>query len=320
MSDEVSCCECACVRAAARPFVDGRCAWASRSDSWRGWRSRPGPGRAASKDDDIDALLQKLSGTTGGPEEKPSDKASASKTEAGGEKKPGAQGEESRQGRDEEARGSTPLTGKDKEVDELLQKLGETVETPAPDDVVAALAAVTRTKPADLRQQQEPQDQDRLTGKDKETRPAARGADRQKAHEEGGRRRAEGAAGEIIKEMRDIEQRLGKPETGEATRQEQKKIVKQIETLIEQAAAIGLVVDAADGHPSATTARPEAGQATRPDRRGHGPRRPALEAAEAHRSALQGRRQGHLGPSAARAAGRRSKTCSRSSRSPARRS
>ena len=34
--------------------------------------------------------------------------------------------------------------------------------------------------------------------------------------------------------MRDIEQKLGKPDTGEGTREEQKKVVKQIETLIEE--------------------------------------------------------------------------------------
>jgi hypothetical protein len=40
--------------------------------------------------------------------------------------------------------------------------------------------------------------------------------------------------GKIIKEMRDIEERLGKPDTGEDTQGRQKQIVKQLETLIEQ--------------------------------------------------------------------------------------
>ncbi len=43
-----------------------------------------------------------------------------------------------------------------------------------------------------------------------------------------------GKVGEIIKEMRDVEQKLGKPDTGEGTREEQKQIVKNIDTLIEE--------------------------------------------------------------------------------------
>ena len=43
-----------------------------------------------------------------------------------------------------------------------------------------------------------------------------------------------GPLGEIVKEMRDVEQHLGKPETGEDTQSKQKRIVKQIETIIQQ--------------------------------------------------------------------------------------
>ena len=38
----------------------------------------------------------------------------------------------------------------------------------------------------------------------------------------------------MIKEMRDVEQRLGKPDPGEDTQTKQKQIIKRIDTLIEQ--------------------------------------------------------------------------------------
>ena len=43
----------------------------------------------------------------------------------------------------------------------------------------------------------------------------------------------------MIKEMRDVEQRLGKPDPSEDTQKKQKQIVKRIETLIEQAKQSG---------------------------------------------------------------------------------
>jgi hypothetical protein len=43
----------------------------------------------------------------------------------------------------------------------------------------------------------------------------------------------------MIKEMRDVEQRLGKPDPSEDTQNKQKQIIKRIETLIEQASRSG---------------------------------------------------------------------------------
>jgi hypothetical protein len=43
-----------------------------------------------------------------------------------------------------------------------------------------------------------------------------------------------GPLAEVIKEMRDVEERLGKPDTGEATRKKQAEIVKNLDTIIEQ--------------------------------------------------------------------------------------
>jgi hypothetical protein len=43
----------------------------------------------------------------------------------------------------------------------------------------------------------------------------------------------------MIKEMRDVEQRLGKPDPSEDTQKKQKQIVKRIESMIEQAKQSG---------------------------------------------------------------------------------
>ena len=52
----------------------------------------------------------------------------------------------------------------------------------------------------------------------------------------------------MIKEMRDVEQRLGKPDPSEDTQNKQKQIVKRIETLIEQVkqsgSSAGRLIDA----------------------------------------------------------------------------
>ena len=69
--------------------------------------------------------------------------------------------------------------------------------------------------------------------------------------------------GQIIKEMRDVEQRLGKPDTGEDTQGKQKQIVKQLETLIEQMRQSGC--SRGNGHADGPAGRPEAGRSARPD-------------------------------------------------------
>ncbi|MGZ3316259.1 MAG: hypothetical protein ACXU95_03060, partial [Isosphaeraceae bacterium] len=74
-----------------------------------------------------------------------------------------------------------------------------------------------------------------LQGKDKEIDDKLEEFAGKKRKKKGGEQEeGSGPLGEIIKEMRDVEQRLGKPETGEDTQSKQKRIVKQIDTLIQQ--------------------------------------------------------------------------------------
>jgi hypothetical protein len=137
---------------------------------------------------------------------------------------------------------SGDVSSKDKELDELLEKLGQTKDEPAPEDRQPRLpGGVQRPEPTEPGGRGEkPKEKQKgkspsLQGKDKELDErleefAGKKRKKNRRDQEDG----SGPLGEIIKEMRDVEQRLGKPETGEDTQAKQRKIVKQIQTLIEQ--------------------------------------------------------------------------------------
>ena len=134
---------------------------------------------------------------------------------------------------------SSEVTGKDQELDELLQKLGETKDTPAPDDRPMGGSGGGDDKKGRQPTQPGKSERNKLTGKDKETDEHLEELTgrRRKRNSDNGQRT--GAVGEMIKEMRDVEQKLGKPDTGEGTREQQKKIVKRIDTMIEDAKKSG---------------------------------------------------------------------------------
>jgi hypothetical protein len=212
---------------------------------------------SAPKDEALDSLLQKLSdpsdqaGKTSektsppkkeGRDPKDSDAAAKAKEAGGGpggSKRPAdATGPSAaKDGKPPVSKpdGSRPLAGKDQEVDELLKKLGETTETPSPNERPPG-GAGGGENPEGRRPAPGPDktDRSRLTGKDKETDEHLEELAGRKRRKKGDNEERSGPAGEIIKEMRDIEQKLNKPDTGEATREEQKKVVKRIETLIEE--------------------------------------------------------------------------------------
>jgi hypothetical protein len=206
--------------------------------------------KPAPKDDALDSLLEKLADPadrTDKPVEKPSatkkgeqdgkkaeTKAKAKDSDGSKTAKPSvppaAKGDKPAATK---PGGSPTLTGKDQEVDELLQKLGETTETPAPDDRPRG-GAGEKTEGTGPAKRPEKTERDRLTGKDKETDEHLEELTGRKRRKREDNEERSGPAGQIIKEMRDIEQKLGKPDTGEGTRQEQKQVVKRIETLIEE--------------------------------------------------------------------------------------
>ncbi|WP_165243563.1 hypothetical protein [Paludisphaera soli] len=215
----------------------------------------PTPSRAQDASDDaaLDALIKEVDDAKKGEEkpapakpddaEKPADDAASKPQEPSGAKKPG-------EGAKDDAK-PAELDSKDKDLDALLESLGETTDEPAAKD--------ERKPPGGPGGDEKDQDQgpggddkdqqkDQGPGEGRDRQP--RLTDKEKALDEeleelSGRRRkrnsrdqeqgeGSGPMGELIKEMRDVEKRLGEPDTGEETRGKQQQLVKRMETLIEK--------------------------------------------------------------------------------------
>ncbi len=226
---------------------------------------------AKPKDEALDSLLEKLSSPSNGPSAKsaksaesepPKSEKTAKSQEKAAKKDVAAKGSDAKskgQGETGAASGSTGarsdaapsgkqagkataskpagasgVSGKDQELDDLLEKLGETKETPSPDDRRRGAPGGEPDRQRQPSSRPGQTDRNKPTGTDKdidEHLEELTGRRRKRNADDGQRT---GKVGEIIKEMRDVEQKLGKPDTGEATRDQQKKIVKNIDTLIEE--------------------------------------------------------------------------------------
>ena len=207
------------------------------------------PGK--STDEALDSLLEKLEKPTreskpdGGA--KPAKDAKSDVKPAKSSDKPksnaGPKAETAKPAREAKPaqQGGGEVSAKDKEIDELLEKLGETKDQPAPEKRRPGHPQAGQPgeppRPGSGGRQQ-PRDKDKspeLQGKDKdldERLEELTGKKKKRNRRE--QPEGSGPMGQIIKEMRDVEQRLGKPETGEDTQSKQKKIVKDLETLIER--------------------------------------------------------------------------------------
>jgi hypothetical protein len=176
--------------------------------AWSAFASAQDP--PAPKDDALDGLLKKL-------EEKGSKPAEPDK--------PATKGE---------------LGTKDKDLDSLLEKLGRSEDKTAPEDRPNGPGGRRGEPqpgdqpPAGKTDKQKKSDPNALSGKAKqidEHLEEILGKRRKKRQQEG---EDSGPLSQIIKEMREVQERLGKPDTGEETRKKQEQIVKQIEKMIEQ--------------------------------------------------------------------------------------
>jgi hypothetical protein len=203
------------------------------------------------KDDALDALLQKLgeaqhSGSGAGKGSSPGKSAPglskrARSAQAGSKEQSGSTAGAGKRAQGPGARSNKPagskssegsVAPKDRELDALLEKLGQTKDEAASEDS-------PRTPGGGLEEPKEKTEPARpaaakLGGKDKEIDQrleelTGRRKKRPQSDEERG-----GAIGQIIKQMREVEQRLGKPDTGDDTQTKQKQVVKRIEDLIEQ--------------------------------------------------------------------------------------
>lgn len=125
--------------------------------------------------------------------------------------------------------GSGSVAPKDQELDSLLEKLGESKDAPASEEHPSGGGGAEEKEGVRPDKPQQP----KLGGKDKEIDERLEEYTGRRKKRKADDEKRSGPVGEIIKEMRDVEQRLGKPDTGGDTQNRQKQIVKRIETLIE---------------------------------------------------------------------------------------
>lgn len=131
---------------------------------------------------------------------------------------------------------------KDEDLDNLLEKLGTSRDKPSADDKSPG-GGKGEPMPDDPRAPKPGEDKKpdpgTLTGKDKDLDEhiAEITGKRRKKKEQQQQQRAgqeQGPLSDVIKQMRDVEKKLGDAETGEETRKEQTQIVKKLDTLIDQ--------------------------------------------------------------------------------------
>ena len=198
------------------------------------------------KDEGLDKLLEKLDEkeegrrTGSSPRRRRKKPAPTSRRTRGSTsssksstRSPARQGREEGPGPDK-AKTSGEVAPKDQDLDKLLEGLGQPKDTPAPDDKKPGGPGPDdpmppksgEARPDDLKAEDKALDTDLagIAGK----REAPKNKRDRKPEEE------TGPLGQVIKEMRDVEERLGQPDTGEETRKKQTEIVKNLEQLIEQ--------------------------------------------------------------------------------------
>jgi hypothetical protein len=128
------------------------------------------------------------------------------------------------------------VSPKDQALDELLGKLGETKDEPTPEDRPRNGRPGEGPPPPSGAEKSRA---DQLGGKDKDLDERLEELTGRKKKRPSSDQERSGPVGEMIKEMRDVEQRLGKPDPSEDTQKKQKQIVKRIEAMIEQAKQSG---------------------------------------------------------------------------------
>jgi hypothetical protein len=186
----------------------------------------------APKDDALDSLLKKV-------EEKDNKAAGKAEPSPPAGEKDAKDPAKAKPGSPSGGKPGSDVSGKDKALDSLLEKYGATEDKPAPEERRPSPGGAGEPKPGEKPSPDKP-------GQEKKGGEALSGKSRQldeHLEELTGKRRKKnrrdeeenGPLSEVIKEMREVEQRLGKPDTGEETRQKQVQIVKRLQTLIEQA-------------------------------------------------------------------------------------
>lgn len=179
---------------------------------------------AEPRDDALDSLIEKLG-------QDPNDRPPTDAAGDDADKPDKATTDKPADKADKPAAASGDVSAEDQAVDDLLEKLGATKDEPTAEDRPKQPGG--GEKPPGEPDRQDPG----LSDKDKQIDERLEElTGRKRKRNQDDRRSGEGSGpmGEIVKEMRDIEERLGKPDTGEDTQGKQKELVKRLETLIQQ--------------------------------------------------------------------------------------
>jgi len=131
------------------------------------------------------------------------------------------------------------VTTNDKDLDSFLEKLGETTDKPAAADEKTpggpgAPKPDEKTPGGGPGHEDQKRDPAAPEGKDRKTDAHLEELSGKRRKPAGRQDRDGGPMSDVIKEMRDVEGRLGEPDTGQETRKKQGQIVKRLDTLIEQ--------------------------------------------------------------------------------------
>ncbi|WP_435016660.1 hypothetical protein TA3x_004233 [Tundrisphaera sp. TA3] len=198
------------------------------------------PGTPAPKDQSLDDLLKKLD------EPRPAEPAKEPEKEKPKDAdKPREKDKPKDAKAEDKGKPAGTVAPQDESLDSLLEKLGTTVDKPRadekppaggggmpPDDQPPPPGDPSK-KPDPLEGESQKLDEHlrELTGKRDTSKKKQQQGQGQGQSQEGGE---QGPLDQVIREMRDVEERLGQPDTGEGTRQKQAEIVKNLDTLIEQ--------------------------------------------------------------------------------------
>jgi hypothetical protein len=181
-------------------------------------------------DDDLEKLLERLeSKSVGGSardERKPqTEPPPAESSRSQGKSEPS-------KSQPTQTKPARPVAPKDKELDDLLEKLGQTEEAPTttgrPSPGPGTKPKTEPAKTGDRPQDPLPEESQRLDQRLEEI------LGRKKRPPEDQQGEGGGMLAEAIKRMREVEQRLEQPDTGEETRQKQEEIVKNLDSILEQ--------------------------------------------------------------------------------------
>jgi hypothetical protein len=185
------------------------------------------------KDDAVDKLLEKLEGPKSPDAPRPEPAADEKKPKSA--EAPAPKAEKEKTPATPTTKGKGEVDSRDQAIDDLLGKLGETRDIPSPDDRPKAPGGKSGDEPMPPKPDSDKSKAHEPTGKAKDLDEHLEElTGRRKKKKDNQDDEGSGPLSEVIKKMREVEQRLDKTDTGEQTRQKQTEIVKNLEQIIQE--------------------------------------------------------------------------------------